>query len=53
MPLYDTLGPDACAFIIKQTDMSVVVVEDDKKANSLLDKAPRYSILIHIVWALD
>ncbi|CAD7081095.1 unnamed protein product [Hermetia illucens] len=41
VPLYDTLGPDACAFIIKQTDMSVVVVEDDSKANLLLDKAPR------------
>lgn len=40
MALYDTLGPDACAFIIKQTDMSTVVVEDDKKANMLLDKAP-------------
>lgn len=39
--LYDTLGPDACAFIIKQTDMSTVIVEDDKKANTLLDKAPR------------
>lgn len=39
--LYDTLGPDACAFIIKQTDMSTVIVEDDKKANCLLDKAPR------------
>lgn len=39
--MYDTLGPDACAFIIKQTDMSTVVVEDDKKANMLLDKAPR------------
>lgn len=41
VPLYDTLGPDACAFIIKQTDMSTVIVEDDKKANLLLDKAPR------------
>lgn len=38
--LYDTLGPDACAFIINQTDMSTVIVEDDKKANMLLDKAP-------------
>lgn len=38
--LYDTLGPDACAFIIKQTDMSTVIVEDDKKANMLLEKAP-------------
>lgn len=41
VPLYDTLGPDACAFIIRQTEMAVVVVEDDKKANLLLDKAPR------------
>lgn len=39
--LYDTLGPDACAFIIKQADMSTVIVEDDKKANMILDKAPR------------
>lgn len=39
--LYDTLGPDGCAFIIKHTDMSTVVVEDDSKANLLLDKAPR------------
>lgn len=39
--LYDSLGPEACAFIIKQTDMSTVIVEDDKKANTLLDKAPR------------
>lgn len=39
--LYDTLGPDACAYIIKQTDMSTVIVEDDKKANMILDKAPR------------
>nr|XP_029731299.1 long-chain-fatty-acid--CoA ligase 1-like isoform X1 [Aedes albopictus]XP_029731300.1 long-chain-fatty-acid--CoA ligase 1-like isoform X1 [Aedes albopictus] len=41
VPLYDTLGPDACAFIIDQTEISVVVVEDDKKANLLLDKAPK------------
>lgn len=41
VPLYDTLGPDACAFIIRQTDMSTVIVEDDKKASLLLDKAPR------------
>uniref|UniRef100_A0A1L8DZ27 Long-chain-fatty-acid--CoA ligase n=1 Tax=Nyssomyia neivai TaxID=330878 RepID=A0A1L8DZ27_9DIPT len=41
VPLYDTLGPDACAFIIKQTDMALVVVEDDKKANLLLDKSPK------------
>ncbi|XP_055923850.1 long-chain-fatty-acid--CoA ligase 5 isoform X1 [Eupeodes corollae] len=41
VPLYDTLGPDACAFIIRQTEMQIIVVEDDGKANMLLEKAPR------------
>lgn len=41
VPLYDTLGPDACAFIINQTECQTVVVEDDKKVNLLLDKAPK------------
>lgn len=41
VPLYDTLGPDACAFIVNQTESTVVVVEDDKKVNLLLDKAPK------------
>lgn len=41
MPLYDTLGPDACAFIVNQTEAQLVVVEDDKKVNLLLDKAPK------------
>jgi long-chain acyl-CoA synthetase len=39
--LYDTLGPDACSYIINQTETSVVIVEDDKKVNLLLDKAPK------------
>ncbi|GLV39486.1 uncharacterized protein CBL_09627 [Carabus blaptoides fortunei] len=41
IPLYDTLGPDACAFIIKQAEISVVICDDDQKCNMLLDKAPR------------
>lgn len=41
VPLYDTLGPDSCSFIIRQTDMVLIVCEDDNKVNSLLDKAPR------------
>ncbi|XP_055385680.1 long-chain-fatty-acid--CoA ligase 5 isoform X2 [Condylostylus longicornis] len=40
VPLYDTLGPEACGFIIRQTEITLVVVEDDNKANMLLDKAP-------------
>ncbi|XP_043522529.1 long-chain-fatty-acid--CoA ligase 1 isoform X2 [Frieseomelitta varia] len=41
VPLYDTLGPDACAFIINQAEINLVVCENDKKCNLLLDKAPR------------
>ncbi|XP_023717109.1 long-chain-fatty-acid--CoA ligase 5 isoform X5 [Cryptotermes secundus] len=41
VPLYDTLGPDACAYIIKQADIHVVICEDDTKCNLLLDKSPR------------
>lgn len=41
VPLYDTLGPDACAFIVNHTESTIVVVEDDKKVNLLLDKAPK------------
>lgn len=41
VPLYDTLGSNACAFIVNQTEMALVVCEDDKKANLLLDQSPR------------
>lgn len=50
VPLYDTLGPDACAFIINQAEINLVVCEDDKKCNLLLDKAPRYVGLFVIVF---
>uniref|UniRef100_A0A336LMH8 Long-chain-fatty-acid--CoA ligase n=1 Tax=Culicoides sonorensis TaxID=179676 RepID=A0A336LMH8_CULSO len=41
VPLYDTLGPDACSFIIQKAELTVVAVEDDARINLLLDKAPR------------
>ncbi|KAL0274718.1 UNVERIFIED_CONTAM: hypothetical protein PYX00_002780 [Menopon gallinae] len=41
VPLYDTLGPDACAYIINQAQISVVVCQDDAKVNFLLDKSPK------------
>lgn len=44
VPLYDTLGPDACAFIINQAEINLVVCENDTKCNLILDKAPRYVI---------
>lgn len=40
VPLYDTLGPDACAFIINQAEISCVICEDDNKSNLLLDRSP-------------
>ncbi|XP_066137914.1 long-chain-fatty-acid--CoA ligase 5 isoform X2 [Euwallacea fornicatus] len=41
VPLYDTLGADACSFIIKQAEIQVILVEDDAKCNSILEKSPR------------
>uniref|UniRef100_A0A1Y1M6L4 Long-chain-fatty-acid--CoA ligase n=2 Tax=Photinus pyralis TaxID=7054 RepID=A0A1Y1M6L4_PHOPY len=40
VPLYDTLGPDACAFIINQAEIQCVVCEDDAKCHLLLDRPP-------------
>lgn len=37
--LYDTLGPDTCAYIINQTEMTLVVCDKAEKAQLLLDKA--------------
>ncbi|XP_052771923.1 long-chain-fatty-acid--CoA ligase 5-like [Mya arenaria] len=36
--LYDTLGPDVCAYIINQTEMPLVICENAAKAQLLLDK---------------
>ncbi|ENN77865.1 hypothetical protein YQE_05543, partial [Dendroctonus ponderosae] len=41
VPLYDTLGADACSFIIKHAEIQVILVEDDTKCNSILEKSPR------------
>lgn len=38
VPLYDTLGADSCQYIIRQTEMSVVVAEDDAKVQVLLEQ---------------
>ncbi|KAL5018655.1 hypothetical protein ScPMuIL_004377 [Solemya velum] len=39
IPLYDTLGADACKFIIDRSNLSHVVCDTSKKAMLLLDKA--------------
>lgn len=32
VPLYETLGPDACTFIINQSEMSMVICDTEVKA---------------------
>ncbi|KAF6208422.1 hypothetical protein GE061_016878 [Apolygus lucorum] len=49
VPLYDTLGPDACSFIIAQAEIAVVICEDDGKCNMLLERAPRFLRRIIII----
>ena len=34
VPLYDTLGEEACDFIIEQTDMTLILVDETAKATS-------------------
>lgn len=38
VPLYDTLGADSCQFIVRQTEMVLVLAEDDAKVQTLLEQ---------------
>lgn len=38
VPLYDTLGPDACTFIINQTEMTCILCDSPAKAKSILNR---------------
>jgi len=38
-PLYDTLGSEACIFILNQTQMSIILCDNAKKAKYILDNA--------------
>ncbi|CAG7731795.1 unnamed protein product, partial [Allacma fusca] len=40
VPLYDTLGPSACHFIISQAEIATVVVESEKNLLSTLENIP-------------
>ncbi|GMR48200.1 hypothetical protein PMAYCL1PPCAC_18395 [Pristionchus mayeri] len=49
VPLYETLGPDACAFIINQSGMKIVVCDANSKALGLLSQranCPSLSVLV-------
>ncbi|XP_070545515.1 long-chain-fatty-acid--CoA ligase 5-like isoform X2 [Ptychodera flava] len=41
VPLYDTLGPDACTHIINRTEIQYVVVEQAKQIKSIVDSASK------------
>ncbi|XP_063883836.1 long-chain-fatty-acid--CoA ligase 1-like isoform X2 [Scylla paramamosain] len=49
VPLYDTLGPEACNFIINQASITTVVCQDDRKMAQVLQSPPKcLKILIAI-----
>ena len=40
VPLYDSLGPDARAFVIAECDMRIIVAFDELNVKNILDSAP-------------
>ncbi|PAV73712.1 hypothetical protein WR25_04638 [Diploscapter pachys] len=50
VPLYDTLGPDAACFIVKQAEIRLVVVDSIKRVRSLIEGNNNRSLsLKHII----
>lgn len=49
VPLYDTLGPNACSFIINQGEMKIVVCDTEEKVKSLLKQKSDTPGLKHII----
>ncbi|CAL1273035.1 unnamed protein product [Larinioides sclopetarius] len=49
VPLYDTLGPHACSFIINQAEIKYVICDKEEKAKSLLEKREDTPCLKHII----
>ncbi|CAG7728107.1 unnamed protein product [Allacma fusca] len=49
VPLYDTLGPNGCHFIISQADVATVIVGDDRNLGSLFKNFPScLKTIIHV-----
>lgn len=49
VPLYDTLGPEACQYIINQAEIQLVICDSDDKCVSLLNDPPAcLKTLVHI-----
>lgn len=49
VPLYDTLGPESCKYIISQTGLCTVICDNEVKARHLLQDAAELSSLKRIV----
>ncbi|XP_035232916.1 long-chain-fatty-acid--CoA ligase 5-like isoform X2 [Stegodyphus dumicola] len=49
VPLYDTLGPNVCSFVINQAQIQMVVCDNEEKARILLEKAETTPSLTHII----
>lgn len=51
VPLYDTLGPEACTYIINQADIELVVCDKPNCVKKLLDhkkNTPRLRVIVHV-----
>lgn len=49
VPLYDTLGADAATYIVKQTEMQIIVVDEVDKIDKLLINVSQTPTLKHVV----
>ena len=49
VPLYDTLGPNACTYIINQAGIECVVVDSQHRLEALISQANNLTRLKHIV----
>ncbi|KRZ94465.1 Long-chain-fatty-acid--CoA ligase 5 [Trichinella sp. T8] len=49
VPLYDTLGKEAVSYIIEQTEMKVIICDTAKRAQSLIEIAPKHPQLRHVI----
>ncbi|GFT91409.1 long-chain-fatty-acid--CoA ligase 5 [Nephila pilipes] len=49
VPLYDSLGPDACIFMIKQAEIEVIICDQENKARNILMRRKEVPSLKDIV----
>ncbi|XP_055876985.1 long-chain-fatty-acid--CoA ligase 5-like isoform X2 [Biomphalaria glabrata] len=49
VPLYDTLGVDACNFIINQAELTTIFCDNNDKVSSLLDRRKQFPCLKTII----